>query len=409
MSKKENKQPKDDFLAQEAKEEAATAPAYTLDIPEDEIWTYHIEGLQAPRIGKEVKNKRKKQILVVAILVIAIGTAIWLSMRAVHSETYKYSVLEDGTYELVKFSNPGNIFTLTIDNAEDDASKPISTLHEFAFNCDEKITEITIGKNVKQIDGKTFYSCWALQKIKVDPENEAYCDVDGVLYSKDMTKLICYPIDHDKYLRTLTGYTDLRDDDGKPMEELWGTTQTYDDAFYAEYNRLTRTYVVPSNVKTLGELSLNYSNIVDLYLPEGLETIETFAVFKNTVLLNIFSYTVDGENSDTTADAINSMTLIYPSLPEGLTYIGSDAFTYDQGLSYLFIPASVTHIGHHAFWDTCYKDGGEVKGIAQINAAADEETFKTNVERGDQWRPQYDYHLLKKSVDVNYGAVRIEN
>ena len=69
----------------------------------------------------------------------------------------------------------------------------------------------------------------------------------------------------------------------------------------------------------------------------------------------------------------------------------------------------MTHIGHHAFWDTCYKDGGEVKGIAQINAAADEETFKTNVERGDQWRPQYDYHLLKKSVDVNYGAVRIEN
>ncbi len=75
MSKKEKSLPKDDFLTQEAKEEAATAPAYTLDIPEDEIWTYHIEGLQAPRIGKEVKNKRKKQILVVVILVIAIASS----------------------------------------------------------------------------------------------------------------------------------------------------------------------------------------------------------------------------------------------------------------------------------------------------------------------------------------------
>ena len=408
MSKKEKDLPKDDFLAQEAKEEAATAPDYTLDIPENEIWTYHIEGLQAPRIGKEVKNKRKKQILVVVILVIAIGTAIWLSMRAVHSETYKYNVLEDGTYELVKFSNPGNIFKLTVDNAEGDESKPVTVLHEFAFNCDEKITEITIGKNVKQIDGKSFYSCWALQTIKVDPDNENYCDVDGVLYTKDMTKLVCYPIDHDKYLRAQNGYADLKDDDGKPMEELWGTTQTYDDTFYAEYNRLTRTYVVPSSVKTLGELSLNYSNITDLYLPEGLETIETFAVFKNTVLLNIYSYTSDAEISDTTAAAIDTMASVYPSLPEGLTYIGSDAFTYDQGLSYLFIPASVTHIGHHAFWDTCYKDGGEIKGISEINAGADEESFKANVERGDQWRPQYDYHLLKKSVDVIYGAQREE-
>ena len=42
----------DDFLAQEAKEEAATAADYTLDIPDDEIWIYQIEGLQAPAINK---------------------------------------------------------------------------------------------------------------------------------------------------------------------------------------------------------------------------------------------------------------------------------------------------------------------------------------------------------------------
>lgn len=406
--KKKDIEPKEDFLAQEAKEEAAQAPAYTLDIPEGEIWTYQIEGLQPPRIGKPVEHMRQKKILVVIILLIAIGTAIYLSLRAVHSETYDFRELDDGTYELVKFSNPGNVRTLTVDYVDSDESKPITVLHEYAFNCDEKITEITVGANVEEIDGKSFYSCWALQTIQVDENNPNYCDVDGVLYTKDMSRLICYPIDHDKYLRAQHGYADLKDDDGKPMEELWGTTKTYDDAFYAEYNRLTRTYVVPSTVKTLGELSLNYSNIVDLYLPEGLETIETFAVFKNTVLLNIFSYTVDGENSDTTADAINSMTHIYPSLPEGLTYIGSDAFTYDQGLSYLFIPASVTHIGHHAFWDTCYKDGGEVKGIAEINAGSDEEIFKVNVECGDQWRPQYDYGLFKKSVDVIYSAQREE-
>lgn len=409
MSKKEKKAKKqDDFLAKEAKEEAAQAPAYTLDIPEDEIWTYHIEGLQEPRIGKPIKNFRRKKVLVVVILLIAIGTAIYLSMRAVHNETYKYDILEDGTYELVKFSNPGSVTTLRIENAETDDPKPITVLHEFAFNCDDKLTEITIGKDVRQIDGKTFYSCWALRNIRVDPENEAYCDIDGVLYNKDKTTLICYPIDHDKYLREQFGYTDLKDDAGKPMEELWGTTETYDEAFYAKYNKETRTYVVPSSVTTLGELSLNYSNIVDLYLPEGLKTIETFAVFKNTVLQNVFSYTSDTPVEDTTAEAIASFASVYPSLPDGLESIGSDAFTYDQGLSYLFIPASVTYIGHHAFWDTCYKEDGAVRGVDAIYTEADEDAFKENVKLGDQWKPEYDYRLFKKAVEVHYGAQRAE-
>lgn len=409
MSKKEKKvKSQEDFLAKEAKEDASQALDYTLDIPEDEIWTYHIEGLQAPRIGKPVKNFRQKKVLVVIILLIAIGLAIYLSMRAVHNDKYKYELLEDGTYELVKFSNPGSVTSLLIEDAETEDAKPITVLHEFAFNCDDKLTEITIGKNVKQIDGKTFYSCWALRNIKVDPENEAYCDVDGVLYDKDMTTLICYPIDHDKYLREKYGYTDLKDDDGKPMEELWGTTATYDDAFFEKYNKETRTYVVPSSVTTLGELCLNYSNIVDLYLPEGLKRIETFAVFKNTVLLNLFSYTADAPVLDTTADAVETFASCYPSLPNGLEYIGSDAFTYDQGLSYMYIPASVTHIGHHAFWDTCYKESGEVKGVNAINVEADKDAFKDNTQVGDQWKPEYDHNLFKKAVDINYSAIRAE-
>ena len=76
-------------------------------------------------------------------------------------------------------------------------------------------------------------------------------------------------------------------------------------------------------------------------------------------------------------------------------------------MTYMYIPASVTHIGHHAFWDTCYKEDGEVKGVAFIDVEADEDTFKQG-ELGDQWRPEYDYHLFKKAVAVNYSAARAE-
>ena len=82
MSEKKTKE-KDDFLAQEAKEEAAQAAPYTLNIPEDEIWTYQIDGLQSPRIGKPVKNYRRKKITVVLVLLVAIGLAIFFSIRSI--------------------------------------------------------------------------------------------------------------------------------------------------------------------------------------------------------------------------------------------------------------------------------------------------------------------------------------
>lgn len=409
--KEKSNKPNDDFLSQEAKEEQQTAPEYTLDIPDDEIWTYQIEGLQAPHINKPFENAKIKKIAVVIILVIAIGCSIFLSVRAVHNDTYEYKDLGDGTYELVKYTNPGDVKEITIDYVVDnetgkkDETKPISVINEYAFNCDETLNSIAFGKDVKKIDGKSIYSCWWVQNVWIDDENPYYCDLDGVIYTKDLTEIVFYPNDHDKYLREKLGYDNLLDDDGKPMEELWGVTERYDEDFLAEYNKQIRTYVVPSTVTKVGQLAFAYSNITDLYLPEGIKTMESMAVFKNTVLLNIYSYTTDTVINDVTCKAIPQMKSVYNSLPEGLEYIGSDCFYYCRELSYMYLPTSVKYIGHHAFWDSVYKEDGELKGITSIDTGADEKQFES-VEKGDQWRGQYDYMLFKKSVDVNYSAQR---
>lgn len=466
MSKKEKtKKKNDDFLEQEAAEEKATGNEYTLDIPEDEIWTYRIEGLQEPHIGKPYKNAGIKKVAVVIILLIAIFTSIILSFQVVHSDLYKYSELEDGTYKLERFSNPGTIKEITVDyvvdvkTGEKDYSKPITEIGEYAFNCDEVLNTITIGKDVKKIDGKSIYSCWWLQNVFIDDENANYCDLDGVIYSKDMTEVIFYPNDHDKSLRMAMGYnvptvkvkkdgtpvnaSDIKEgttiddylkldengaplkdengnylqpelikentlfeDDGRIMEELWGTTRTYNELFFQTYNRDVRTYVIPSTVTKIGELAFAYSNIVDLYIPEGVTVMDNMAVFKNTVLTNIYSYKTETPISDTTYKAMDSMSEIYASLPEGLEYIGSDCMYYLRGLNYMYIPSSIKHIGHHALWDAVYKENKELKGVSLINLGASEEEFESNCEAGNQWRPQYDYMLFKKSVDLNYGAQR---
>ncbi len=386
-----------------------------LDIPEDEIWTYQVPGLAAPHINKPYKHYNLKKIVFVLVIIVAVSLSMYFSVMALQNDTFEYTETEQGI-EFSKFSNTGYLYELDIDYVSDieyipgnndpktnfkvvkDETKPITSVRQFTLNCDDKIKTIRIGANVTDVDTKAFYSCWALQNIEVDENNPNYCDVDGVLYNKDKTEILCYPCDHDEYLRQKYGYE----------KEL------YKDEVTPEYEKDIQTYVVPSTVEKIDEMCFNYANLRVIYLPEGLKRIETLAIFKlhervdqwgtTPSLVNIYSYKSD-KVTDTHFTTQKALGEIYNSLPEGLEFIGSDAFSYNQALSYVYIPESVTHIGHHAFWDTLYKEGGELKGVTEINVAFSEEEFN-NLEIGDDWKPKYDYLLFKKSVDTIFNAER---
>ena len=411
-----------------------------LDIPEDEIWDYKIEGLAAPHINKPFKNATWKKIGFVIFMIFAILISMYFSVRVLLN-TGKL-VYENGA--LTQFSNNGAIKTFDIDyvstieyndsslqlagtESEDakftikkDKSQPVTKIGEYAFNCDGTLEVINIAATVTQIDERAFYSCWNLQCIYVDDNNPNYCDVDGVLYNKDMTEIICYPIDHDRYLRLQNGYahldekgnqvSDLVNNKGEELEEIWGVDSNehkYDDAFYAEYNLKTRTYVIPSTVTKIGANCFNYANLTDVYLPEGLKEIDTLAFYDAGNIRNIYSYAAGEEPVlTTTYDTVEKLQNVYYSLPEGLEKIGSDCFTKDRGLSYMYIPSSVKEIGHHAFWGTVYKEGKELRAVTEMNVGADEATFN-NMNVGSQWLPKYDYLLFHKNVNVNYSAQRM--
>ena len=387
-----------------------------LDIPEDEIWTYQVPGLAAPHINKPYKHYNLKKAIFVIVIIVAVSLSIYFSVMALQNETFEYTQTENGL-EFTKFSNTGYLTELEIDYAAEieyipgnndpatnfkvvkDTTKPITSVRQFTLNCDDKITTITIGENVEFVDPKAFYSCWALQNIEVDENNPNYCDIDGVLYNKDKTEILCYPCDHDEYLRKKYGYE----------KEL------YRDEVTPEYERDIQTYVVPSTVTKLSEMCFNYANLRKIYLPDGLKRIETLAIFKlheradqwstHPSLENVYTYSAKNivDSHFTSEEALGE---IYISLPEGLEYVGSDAFSYNQNLTYVYIPESVTYIGHHAFWDTCYKEDGEIKGVSVINIAVSEEEFEENVFAGDHWKPQYDYLLFKKYIDVKFDSER---
>ena len=470
----------DDFLAQEAKEMEEQAPEYTLDIPDDEIWTYRIEGLQAPKIGQSYKNARGMKIAVVSILIVAISLSIFFSVMALKNTEYKFKEI-DGGYELTSYTNPGSVRDITLDyyidkDGNKDESKPITSINDYAFNCDGAVERITIGKDVEHFNAKCIYSCWNIQYVEVDDENPYFCDVDGVVYTKDMTKLVFFPTDYDRTLRLNNGYahltwecevcgrqydpekgdeemgiapgtlpTDFPEDfqcpgnNGKPcdskqnsfylayhselledngeneMWELWGPTEKYDETFYEEYNVKTRTYVIPSTVTEICQLALAYSNNTELYVPEGLTVIGNQGIFKNEHLRHIYTYKAEAPVTQSvyaTQEELNAAVgTVYNSLPEGLKEIGSDAIYYNRCLEYMYIPSSVEKIGHHALWDSMYKEDGEVRGMKTVYVALDEDTFKDSVDIGESWLPEYNNGLFNKKAEVEYGAQRapVEN
>lgn len=390
-----------------------TAPVdIKLDIPEDEIWTYHIEGLAAPHVRKPFEHFTLKKIIFTVLILIAVGLSMYFSVRVVSRVPFEYNEIEGGTYEFTKFNNTGYINELEIDYAVTieydeenpdvntnftlvkDENKPITKIPQFCFNCDEKVERVYIGKDVKEIDGKAFFTCRALKQIIVDEENEYYCDIDGVLYNKDKTEIICYPMNHPQHLREKFGYNDT----------IWADAENNLE-FRARYEADVLTYVIPSTVETIGELCFYDLPLAAIYIPEGVKRIETMAIFKNWWLTDIYSYeSSTAPEGETGFSAIDKLSGIYRSLPEGLEYIGSDAMSYNRSCKHLRIPSSVTYIGHHAFWDTVYKrDDGGFDGYEKINISMSEEEFE-KVETGDQWIPQYDSGLLNKRIELVFGA-----
>ncbi len=439
-----------------------------IEIPEDEIYTYQIEGLAPPHINKPYKNYTLKKAIFIIVIVISIALSMYFSLSILTTDTFTFAEISDGNYQFTKFSNPGYIEELTInwvtditypENSEgksnftapvaptgekpslpvatkeelllyqshqayenaltnyeskqilpyyeltEDKTKPVTSIKAYTLNCDSYVKTIYIGENVLEIDGKAFYSCWALQRIIVDENNPNYCDIDGVLYTKDKTTVICYPCDRDTYLREKYGYP----------EEMWEWAPTTSDGkeiisqenydpIYSEYREKVMTYVIPSAVQTVGELCFNYSTLATVYLPEGLKKIDNLGFFEMPNMRDFYTYITEAAVEDTSYDAAKGLDT-YLSFPQGLEYIGTDAFSYNKNMNYVFIPSSVTHIGHHAFWDTAYSEGGEIKGISALYVEADKDTFKSTTETGDEWVPVYDSNLLRR-IEVIYGSTR---
>ena len=79
--------------------------------------------------------------------------------------------------EDVKFTIPSNV----------------TSIGDGAFSACSNLQKISIPPSVTSIRDGVFRGCRNLQEIKVVESNRIYKAIDGVLYTKDLRTLICYP------------------------------------------------------------------------------------------------------------------------------------------------------------------------------------------------------------------------
>lgn len=77
---------------------------------------------------------------------------------------------------------------------EVDIPNGVEKIGRSAFYQCLRLREVTIPASVKEMEGDPFYGSRALAAINVDPQNPSYLSIDGVLFDKDCSVLLHYPV-----------------------------------------------------------------------------------------------------------------------------------------------------------------------------------------------------------------------
>ncbi len=265
--------------------------------------------------------------------VIAIGPSAFKDCTSLES-----IIISDNTTSIGEnaFKGCGSLASITIPDS-------ITSIGRLAFNGCESLESVTIPDGVASIGDSVFFGCTSLESINVSEDNTVYSSVDGVLFNKDKTELIQYPLGSAR-----TEYT-----------TPYGVTTVVESAFYGSVSLESLT--ISESVTTIGDYAFeNSTALANISIPDSVTTIGDYAFLWCLSLANI-----NVSNDNTVYSSVDgvlfnkdkTVLMQYPvgnartayTIPDSVTKIGDYAFYGCTTIENITILDSVTLIDDSAF------------------------------------------------------------
>lgn len=266
----------------------------------------------------------------------------------------------------------------------------VTAVGKDAFNSCSSLTQISIPQSLTSIGDFAFTNCTGLVSFIVDAANTAYSAQDGVLFNKDKSLLVHYPLGNERKSYTIPSSVKIIKNNAfsrcATLTQVIIPTSVNSIEDYAFYKSTGLTEVIiPNSVNSIGYMAFyECTGLREVTIGNSLTTIgdHVFSYCTGLTQVNISnSVTVIGGDAFTgctglvsfIVDAANtayssldgvlfnkdkSLLLQYPAsnsrkaytIPNSVTVIGRSAFSYSIGLTEVTIPNLVTEIGRSAFY-----------------------------------------------------------
>ena len=299
--------------------------------------------------------------------VTTIGNEAFLNCSSLTSVTIPNSVTTiglrafDGCRSLTSVTIPNSVTTIrecAFDSCYSLTSvkigNSVTTIGDCAFRYCNSLTSVTIPNSVTTIGVGAFDGCRSLTSIDVASGNLNYSSKDGVLFDKNKSTLIQYPIGNKRTEYTIpnsvTTIGSYAFDDCSNLTSVTipNSVTTIGKYAFSDCSGLT-SVTIGNSVTTIGGHAFSgCSGLTSVTIPNSVTTIGEYAFEFCSGLTSVTipnSVTTIGESAFSGCSSLTSVTI-----PNSVTTIGKYAFIYCRSLTSVTIPNSVTTIGDYAFY-----------------------------------------------------------
>ena len=222
------------------------------------------------------------------------------------------------------------------------------------------LTEINLPANVVDFEMSVFDGCTNIRSIFVDDNNQKFADIDGVLFTKDLSEIIFYSSGRTEKTYVLPTETTIIGaaafQENKYLKSITipnRVVEIKDNAFYECTSLDSVTIEEGETVLKLGKNVFGYTAVTDVTLPNRVKAIP----------YGLFYYCEELEKvtASSTITAIGERAFYYSSIsefaiPETVTEIGANAF-YRTNLKEAKLSKNVKKVGDYAFAYTALTKG----------------------------------------------------